>query len=79
MLGIFIGQKVGDRKLQRPSAVQPLSGESARPELAMFAAKIDRLTAQRKDGKIVVYAPLGIFCSGILWLSGIGLYAEYDE
>ena len=25
MLGIFIGQKVGDRKLQRPSAVQPLS------------------------------------------------------
>ena len=33
----------------------------------------------RKDGKIVVYAPLGIFCSGILWLSGIGLYAEYDE
>ena len=44
----------------------------------MWLHKIGNL-ARNTGTKIVVYAPLGIFCSGILWLSGIGLYAEYDE
>ena len=71
MLGIFIGQKVGDRKLQRPSAVQPLSGESARPELAMFAAKIDRLTAQEKMVKSSSMPRLGFFAQGYYGYPGL--------
>ncbi len=70
MLGIFIGQRVGDRKLQRPSAVQPLSGESARPELAMFAAKIDRLTAQEKMVKSSM-PRLGFFAQGYYGYPGL--------
>lgn len=66
MLGIFIGQKVGDRKLLRPSAVQPLSGESARPELAMFAAKIDRLMAQEKMVKSSSMPRLGFLLRDIM-------------
>ena len=71
MLGIFIGQRVGDRKLQRPSAVQPLSGESARPELAMFAAKIDRLTAQEKMVKSSSMPRLGFFAQGYYGYPGL--------
>ena len=77
MLGIFIGQKVGDRKLQHPSAVQPLSGESARPELAMFAAKIDRLTAQEKMVKSSSMPRLGFFAQGYYGYPGLD-YMQRD-
>ena len=64
MLGIFIGQELGDRTLLKPELVEPLAGENARPELAMFAAKIDRLTAQEKLVKSSSMPRLGFFAQG---------------
>ena len=74
MLGIFIGQKVGDRKCRAAPV-----GRIGTSRVGYVRSEDRQAYGARKDGKIVVYASLGIFCSGILWLSGIGLYAEYDE
>ena len=71
MLGIFIGQKLGDRTLLKPELVEPLAGESARPELAMFAAKIDRLTAQEKLVKSSSMPRLGFFAQGYYGYPGL--------
>ena len=48
-----------------------LSGESARPELAMFAAKIDRLTAQEKMVKSSSMPRLGFFAQGYYGYPGL--------
>ena len=71
MLGIFIGQELGDRTLLKPELVEPLAGESARPELAMFAAKIDRLTAQEKLVKSSSMPRLGFFAQGYYGYPGL--------
>lgn len=71
MLGIFIGQKLGDRTLLKPELVEPLAGENARPELAMFAAKIDRLAAQEKLVKSSSMPRLGFFAQGYYGYPGL--------
>lgn len=71
MLGIFIGQELGDRILLKPELVEPLAGENARPELAMFAAKIDRLTAQEKLVKSSSMPRLGFFAQGYYGYPGL--------
>ena len=71
MLGIFIGQELGDRTLLKPELVEPLAGENARPELAMFAAKIDRLTAQEKLVKSSSMPRLGFFAQGYYGYPGL--------
>lgn len=71
MLGIFIGQELGDRTLLKPELVEPLAGENARPELAMFAAKIDRLAAQEKLVKSSSMPRLGFFAQGYYGYPGL--------
>ena len=63
--------------MKRHLVVIPVQAEKEAGFL-MWLHKIGNL-ARNTGTKIVVYAPLGIFCSGILWLPGIGLYAGYDE
>lgn len=71
MLELFIGQEIGDRTLLRPEVVQPLTTENARPELALFAAKIDRLTAQEKQVKSASMPRLGLFAQGYYGYPGL--------
>lgn len=71
MLSLFIGQELGDRDLSKPEVEEPLAGENARPELAMFAAKIDRLTAQEKLVKSSSMPRLGLFAQGYYGYPGL--------
>lgn len=48
MLGILIGETIGDRELVKPSQVEPSSLASNRPELQLIDAKIATLDARKK-------------------------------
>ncbi len=71
MLGIFIGQSLGDRSLTRPAMVEPAMGESNRPELAMFTARIDKFAAQEKSIKSGSMPRLGLFAEGYYGYPGL--------
>ena len=71
MLGLFIGQELGDRVLWKPEVVEPLAKENARPELSMFAAKIDRLAAQEKLVKSSSMPRIGFFAQGYYGYPGL--------
>ena len=64
MLGIFIGEALGDRTLLRPAVVEPPMGDNERPELSLFAARIDRLAAQERLVKSASMPRLGLFAQG---------------
>ncbi len=71
MLGIFIGESLGERALTRPAAVEPQTSESNRPELAMFNARIDKFTAQEKSIKSASMPRLGLFAEGYYGYPGL--------
>lgn len=71
MLGLFIGEELGDRTLLRPVVVEPPMGGSERPELALFDAKIDRLTAQERLVKSASMPRLGFFAQGYYGYPGL--------
>lgn len=64
MLGLFIGEALGDRTLLRPAVVEPPMGGNERPELSLFAARIDRLAAQERLVKSASMPRLGLFAQG---------------
>ncbi len=71
MLSLFIGQSLGDNTLRRPEAIQPTLGEPNRPELAMFAANIDKLTAQERLIKSASMPRLSLFAEGYYGYPGL--------
>ena len=48
MLGILIGEHIGDRQLTKPSQVEPTSLASNHPELRLIDAKIATIDARKK-------------------------------
>ena len=71
MLGLFIGREVAGQSLQKPDAVAPVSEEPARPELALFEARIDKLSAQEKLVKSSTRPHFGLFAQGYYGYPGL--------
>ena len=74
MLEIFIGQPLGEGALVRPDVVEPATIESARPELAMFDAKIDKLAAQERLVRSASMPKFGLFAQGYYGYPGMDMF-----
>ena len=74
MLEIFIGKELGGQPLILPDTEQPVSYENARPELALFDAKIEKLTAQEKLVKASTRPRFGLFAQGYYGYPGMDFF-----
>ena len=74
MLEILIGQPLGEEKLQRPSVSEPITLESARPELSLFDAKINRLKAQEQLVKSSTRPRFNLFAQGYYGYPGLDMF-----
>ena len=67
MLEIFTGRPLGGEQLERPDASEPRSMESSRPELALFDATADKLTA-------ATLPHVGLFAQGYYGYPGMDYF-----
>lgn len=74
MLEIFIGKELGEQSLILPDTEQPVSYDNARPELALFDAKIEKLTAQEKLVKASTRPRFGLFAQGYYGYPGMDFF-----
>ena len=74
MLEIFIGKELGGQPLILPDTEQPVSYDNARPELALFDAKTEKLTAQEKLVKASTRPRFGLFAQGYYGYPGMDFF-----
>lgn len=74
MLEIFIGRELDGRNLTRPEATEPVSFDAARPELALFDAKIGKLSAQERLVKSATRPRFGLFAQGYYGYPGMDYF-----
>lgn len=74
MLEIFTGRPLGGEQLERPDASEPRSMESSRPELALFDATADKLTAQERLVKAATRPRFGLFAQGYYGYPGMDYF-----
>ena len=74
MLELFIGQKLITEKLERPAMCEVLSSTSARPELELFDAQENRLSAQRKAINSSVMPRFSAFAQGYYGYPGMDMF-----
>ncbi len=74
MLELFIGRPL-EEKLIRPNGTEPISRESARPELALFEAQNDRIAAQELSVKSATRPRFGLFAQGYYGYPGLDYFA----
>lgn len=74
MLEIFTGRPLGGERLERPDASEPRSMESSRPELALFDATADKLTAQERLVKAATRPCFGLFAQGYYGYPGMDYF-----
>ena len=74
MLEIFTGRPLGGERLERPDASEPRSRESSRPELALFDATADKLTAQERLVKAATRPRFGLFAQGYYGYPGMDYF-----
>ena len=74
MLEIFTGRPLGGEQLERPDASEPRSMESSRPELALFDATADKLTAQERLVKAATCPRFGLFAQGYYGYPGMDYF-----
>ena len=74
MLELFIGQPLVDEKLQRPVLDVPADRLSARPELALFDARIEKLQAQKKSVNTSVMPRFNAFAQGFYGYPGLDMF-----
>ena len=74
MLEVFIGQPLTDKTLTRPAMVEVASRTSARPELTMFEAQSNRLSAQRKAITASVMPRFSAFAQGYYGYPGLDMF-----
>ena len=74
MLEVFIGQPLTDETLTRPTMVEIASRTSARPELTMFEAQSNRLSAQRKAITASVMPRFSAFAQGYYGYPGLDMF-----
>lgn len=76
MLGIFIGQPYDGRKLSRPDMVEVSADTPARPEQALFDARIDKLSAQESLVKSSTRPRFGLFAQGYYGYPGLNFMQD---
>lgn len=74
MLEIFTGRPLDGERLERPDASEPRSMESSRPELALFDATADKLTAQERLVKAATRPCFGLFAQGYYGYPGMDYF-----
>ena len=74
MLELFIGEELAGRALVRPDVAEPASFEAARPELALFDATADKLTAQERLVKAATCPRFGLFAQGYYGYPGMDYF-----
>ncbi len=74
MLEVFIGQPLTDKTLTRPAMVEVASRTLARPELAMFEAQSNKITAQRKAVTASVMPRFSAFAQGYYGYPGLDMF-----
>ncbi|MDE6106924.1 MAG: TolC family protein [Bacteroidales bacterium] len=74
MLELFIGQPLVDEHLPKPEVQAPQSLTSARPELALFEAKVNRLTAREKAVTATVMPRFNLFAQGYYGYPGLDMF-----
>ena len=74
MLEIFIGQPLAAENLERPTKPQLQSRTSARPELALFEAQVDKLAAQRKAVNASLMPRFSAFAQGYYGYPGLDMF-----
>lgn len=74
MLEIFTGRPLDGERLERPDASEPRSMESSRPELALFDATADKLTAQERLVKAATRPHFGLFAQGYYGYPGMDYF-----
>ena len=74
MLEIFTGRPLDGEQLERPDASEPRSMESSRPELALFDATADKLTAQERLVKAATRPCFGLFAQGYYGSPGMDYF-----
>lgn len=74
MLELFIGCTLSDDKLERPVMRDLPPFTPARPELAMFSAQENRLSAQRKAINASVMPRLSAFAQGYYGYPGLDMF-----
>ena len=74
MLEIFTGRPLDGERLERPDTSEPRSMESSRPELALFDATADKLTAQERLVKAATCPRFGLFAQGYYGYPGMDYF-----
>lgn len=74
ILELFIGQRLGTERLERPAMVEPQSRTSARPELGLFEAQERMLTAQRKAINSSAMPRFSAFAQGYYGYPGLDMF-----
>ena len=74
MLEIFTGRPLDGEQLERPDASEPRSMESSRPEVALFDATADKLTAQERLVKAATRPCFGLFAQGYYGYPGMDYF-----
>lgn len=74
MLAVFIGRNLDGQSLVKPDMVTPTVAESARPELALFDARIDKLSAQERLVKSSTRPRFGLFAQGYYGYPGLDYF-----
>ena len=74
MLEVFIGQPLTDKTLTRPAMVEVASRTSARPELTMFEAQSNILSAQRKAITASTMPRFSAFVQGYYGYPGLDIF-----
>lgn len=74
MLELFIGRPLDDRTLEKPAMSEIASRHSARPELALFDAQVERLDAQRKAVKSSLTPRFSAFAQGYYGYPGLDMF-----
>ena len=74
MLEVFIGQPLTDKTLIRPTMVEVAGRTSARPELAMFEAQSNILSAQRNAITASVMPRFSAFAQGYYGYPGLDMF-----
>lgn len=71
MLGLFIGRELNDEKLLRPDRTEPQAAAPARPELALFDARVDKFAAQQRLVRSATRPRFGLFAQGYYGYPGL--------
>lgn len=79
VLGIYIGEELGDRILTAPEAPVPAIADCDRPELRLFAAR-QELNTRRSDALGATVMPrIGFFAQGYYGYPGLNYFASMTD